>query len=77
MAQLIGEQEFSQLYHKGKKASLHFCKVNSDLLLINVSDNKISLGLLRLKSKDVTQKINRVCKRDKDGDGTQLMQSSG
>ena len=55
MAQLAGETEFSQLYHKGENVSLHFCKINEDLLLINIFDNSMSLGLLRLKATEINK----------------------
>ena len=64
MAALAGEAEFSQLFHKGERISIHFCKVNNDLLLINIFDNQISLGLLRLKVSETIEKINMICREN-------------
>lgn len=61
MAKMVGEPEFSLLYHKGEKMSIHFSRVNQDLLLINIFDNSFSLGLLRMKGCEVILKINKVC----------------
>ncbi len=61
MAKLVGEDEFSLLFHKGAKASIHFSKVNSDLLLISMFDKELSLGFLRLKVVEVIEKIRSVC----------------
>ena len=36
MANIIGEQEFSLLFHKGETDSIHFSKVTQDLLLITI-----------------------------------------
>ena len=35
MAKIIGEDEFSLLFHKGEKESIHFSKVMDDFLLMN------------------------------------------
>lgn len=57
MAKLVGEEEFSLLFHKGQKASIHFSKVAEDLLLVIIFGAEISLGFLRLK---VGQAIDRI-----------------
>ncbi len=60
MAKLIGEPEFSLLFHKGKKLSIHFSKVTEDTLLISMFNKDISLGLVRLKVTEVIKKINQI-----------------
>jgi len=60
MARIIGEDEFSLLFHKGEKESIHFSKVLSDFLLITIFAKGISLGFLRLKVAEATEKINRI-----------------
>ena len=57
MAKIIGEDEFSLLFHKGKKENIHFSKVSEDFLLITIFGNRVSLGLLRLK---VTETIDQI-----------------
>ena len=49
MAKIIGETEFSLLFHKGEKENIHFNKITSEFLLITIFGNDISLGFLRLK----------------------------
>jgi predicted regulator of Ras-like GTPase activity (Roadblock/LC7/MglB family) len=49
MAKIIGESEFSLLFHKGKRENIHFSKISSEFLLITIFGNEISLGFLRLK----------------------------
>lgn len=49
MADLLGEKEFSLLFHKGDKESLHFTRVLSDFLLVTIFGSDLSLGFLRLK----------------------------
>jgi len=60
MAKLVGESEFSLLFHKGEKASIHFSKVNDELLLITMFDKEISLGLVRLKAADTINSIKSI-----------------
>jgi predicted regulator of Ras-like GTPase activity (Roadblock/LC7/MglB family) len=57
MAKIIGEGEFSLLFHKGKKENIHFNKILTDFLLITIFGNDISLGFLRLKVAEAVEKI--------------------
>lgn len=60
MAKIVGEEEFSLLFHKGEKESIHFSKVNLDFLLITIFGKEVSLGLLRLKVAETIDQINKV-----------------
>ena len=60
MANLIGEQEFSLLFHKGETESIHFSKVNQDLLLLTIFGKGVSLGFLRLKVSEAVKKIEAL-----------------
>ncbi|MEH0023097.1 MAG: roadblock/LC7 domain-containing protein [Desulfobacter sp.] len=60
MAKLVGESEFSLLFHKGEKSSIHFNKVIGDTLLISMFNKDISLGIVRLKVAEVVKEINNV-----------------
>jgi len=57
MANIVGEDEFSLLFHKGQKESLHFTKVNEESLLITIFGKEVSLGFLRLKVAEAIKKI--------------------
>ena len=60
MAKIIGEGEFSLLFHKGKKENIHFNKVASEFLMITIFSNDISLGFLRLKVNEAVEKIKTI-----------------
>ena len=60
MAKIIGEGEFSLLFHKGKKENIHFNKIITEFLLITIFSNDISLGFLRLKVNETVEKIKQV-----------------
>ncbi len=59
MAKIIGEGEFSLLFHKGEKENIHFNKILQDFLLITIFGNDISLGFLRLKVAEAVEKIRK------------------
>lgn len=60
MAKLVGETEFSLLFHKGEKSCIHFSKVDDETLLISMFDTEISLGLVRLKVAETIKQINLI-----------------
>ncbi|PIE71536.1 MAG: gliding motility protein [Deltaproteobacteria bacterium] len=60
IANLIGEQEFSLLFHKGEKGSIHFSKVTEDLILLSIFGKDVSLGFLRLKVGEAIQRIQAL-----------------
>ena len=64
MAKLAGESEFSLLFHRGEKSSIHFSKVNGDTLLITMFSKDISLGLVRLKVAQTIKEINNILTND-------------
>jgi len=57
MAQIVGEDEFSLLFHKGQKENIYFSKISDDYLLINIFNNQVSLGFLRLKVAGVIEEL--------------------
>lgn len=69
MAQLIGEREFPTLSHEGERESIHISVIGR-LLLVVVFDERSSLGLVKLRSKQVSHQIaNMITELTKsDGD---------
>jgi len=60
MAKIIGEEEFSLLFHKGENENIHFSKIMTDFLLITIFGKETSLGFLRLKVAESVRKIQRI-----------------
>lgn len=60
MAKIIGENEFSLLFHRGKKENMHFSKVMTDFLLVTIFGKDVSLGFLRLKVAESIRKIEKI-----------------
>ncbi|MBW1836670.1 MAG: roadblock/LC7 domain-containing protein [Deltaproteobacteria bacterium] len=60
MAKIIGEEEFSLLFHKGQKGNIYFSRIAMEFLLIVIFGKEISLGFLRLKVDAATEKIKKI-----------------
>ncbi len=57
MANLIGEQDFTLLFHKGKTSNIHFCRMNQDFILVTLFSNNVPIGLIRLGSSRATEQM--------------------
>jgi predicted regulator of Ras-like GTPase activity (Roadblock/LC7/MglB family) len=60
LAQLLGEKEFSVLFHEGEKDHLHISVVGQRGILVVLFDRRSSLGLVRLRVKRAAEDISRV-----------------
>lgn len=56
-ARLLGEEEFSVLFHQGKRDSIQVTLVGDRALLAVVFDDRTQLGLVRLMSNEVAKKM--------------------
>ena len=60
LAKLIGEKEFSILFHEGEKDNLHISIVAGRVILVVLFDNRSSLGLVRLRVKKASDELTNV-----------------
>lgn len=60
LAKLIGEKEFSILFHEGEKDNLHISIVGGRLILVIIFDQRSSLGLVRLRVKRASDELARI-----------------
>src|SRR5437764_4702651 len=56
MAKLIGESEFPTLSHEGARESIHISLIGRVLLVV-VFDERSSLGLVKLRSKQISHEL--------------------
>ena len=63
LALLIGEAEFKTLYHQGKRFSLYVSIVAQSVILVVIFGQKTTLGLVRLKVNNITQKLEMIFTR--------------
>src|SRR3989338_8818920 len=59
LAKLIGEREFSILFHEGEKDNLHISVVGQRVILVVIFDKRSSLGLVRLRVRRAGDELNR------------------
>jgi predicted regulator of Ras-like GTPase activity (Roadblock/LC7/MglB family) len=57
IARLIGEQDFTLLFHKGNRENIHFSRVGEDFLLCTIFGQETSLGFVRLKVAELGAKL--------------------
>ena len=60
LAKLIGEKEFSILFHEGEKDNLHISIVGGRVILVVLFDARSSLGLVRLRVKKSSEELSAI-----------------
>ena len=60
LAKLIGEREFSVLFHEGKRDHIHISIVAKRAILLVIFDDRSSLGLVRLRVKRASQDLDHI-----------------
>jgi len=60
LAKLLGEKEFSILFHEGEKDHLHISLVGDRVILVVIFDNRTSLGLVRLRVKRSSENLTGI-----------------
>ncbi len=60
LAKLIGEKDFSTLYHQGSNESMYLSRVEQDIILVILFDKKTTLGLVRLRTKKAVDNLTTV-----------------
>src|ERR671932_1805516 len=60
LAKLIGETEFSSLFHQGEQESMYLADVARRVILVVLFDSRTTLGLVRLKVKATVDDLARL-----------------
>jgi len=60
IAKLIGEDDFALLFHKGKTDSIHVARIGTDLILVTIFGDNVSLGLIRLRVTQLAKSIEKA-----------------
>jgi predicted regulator of Ras-like GTPase activity (Roadblock/LC7/MglB family) len=60
LARLIGEKEFSILFHEGERDNLHISVVAGRVILVVIFDERSSLGLVRLRVKKGSAELGTI-----------------
>ena len=60
LAKLIGEREFSVLFHEGQQDHIHISIVAKRAILVVIFDDRSSLGLVRLRVKRASVDLDTI-----------------
>src|SRR5262250_2317462 len=60
LAKLIGEREFSVLFHEGQQDHIHISIVAKRAILVVIFDDRSSLGLVRLRVKRASVDLEKI-----------------
>lgn len=60
IARLVGEPEFSVLFHQGKKDHIHISLIDDRTILVIIFDDRTTIGMIRLYSKEIGESLKSV-----------------
>jgi predicted regulator of Ras-like GTPase activity (Roadblock/LC7/MglB family) len=60
LARLIGEREFSILFHEGERDNIHISIVAQRVILVVIFDERTSLGLVRLRVRRAMSELEKI-----------------
>jgi predicted regulator of Ras-like GTPase activity (Roadblock/LC7/MglB family) len=60
IARLLGEREFTILFHEGEKDNIHISLIGQRVILVVIFDSRSSLGLVRLRVKKAAEALGKI-----------------
>ena len=60
IAKILGEEEFTLLFHKGKSENVYFSAIGDHVILVTLFDDRTSLGVIRLQIGKITEELARI-----------------
>ncbi len=60
IAKLVGEPEFSVLFHQGKKDHIHMSIVGERSILVVIFDDRTTIGMVRLYAKETAVDLGSI-----------------
>ena len=57
LAQVLGEDEFTAIFHQGKKTSIFISSVGDEVLILSLFDNTTTAGLVKMYALNTINKI--------------------
>jgi len=60
LASLIGEKEFSILFHEGERDNMHISVIDNRLILVVIFDKRSSVGLVRLRVRRADGELSKI-----------------
>ncbi|MHC4662853.1 MAG: roadblock/LC7 domain-containing protein [Planctomycetota bacterium] len=60
MARLLGEDEFSLLFHQGKRDNIQLTLIGDRTIMATIFDERTTIGMVRLYAKEAANKLAKV-----------------
>jgi predicted regulator of Ras-like GTPase activity (Roadblock/LC7/MglB family) len=60
MAKLLGESEFSVIFHQGRNENIHIGLVSNRALLVIIFDDRTTVGMVRIYCQELTGRISQI-----------------
>jgi len=60
LASMIGEQEFSSLFHQGEKESMYLADIGRRVILVVLFDDRATLGMVRIKVRHAVRELTTL-----------------
>jgi len=60
IARLLGEEEFTLLFHKGRCENVYFSAIGDHAIMVTLFDDNTSLGLIRLRINKVIDELSKI-----------------
>ncbi len=60
IARLVGESEFSVLFHQGKKDHIHMSLVGDRSIMAVIFDDRTTIGMVRLYAKETALELGKI-----------------
>jgi predicted regulator of Ras-like GTPase activity (Roadblock/LC7/MglB family) len=60
IARILGEEEFTLLFHKGKSENVYFSAIGEDVIMVTLFDDNTSLGVIRLQINKIIDELSKI-----------------
>ena len=60
IAKILGEEEFTLLFHKGRNENVYFSAVGEHVILVTLFDDRTSLGVIRLQIGKIIDELSKI-----------------
>ncbi len=72
IASLIGEAEFSVMFHQGAKDNIHISLIDEEVIMVLIFDDRTNLGMAKMAAAHAKKKLEPVFESIKDNEFTPL-----
>ena len=72
IARLVGEPEFSVLFHQGKRDHIHISLIGERTIMVVIFDDRTTIGMIRLYAKEVGETLKNILESSHEGPRAEL-----